>query len=51
VIEAARYLGVAPWELVAHLEWLPFALAARQLVHEAEEHALKRARRTHADRR
>jgi hypothetical protein len=44
VLRAARYLGVAPWELAdAPAVWLDWALAAMQVEAEVEARAVERA--------
>ena len=43
VISAARYLGVAPWELLDQpSEWQEWALAAQAAENDAREHHQRR---------
>jgi len=44
LLRAARYLGVAPWELAQRpTTWRDWALAAEQAEAQAEAEAVKRA--------
>jgi hypothetical protein len=46
VVRAARYLGVAPWELMKQSAlWMKWALMAEHAEHEAERQLQERAQR------
>jgi len=47
LIEMARWLGVAPWDLYEHAEWIPYVLETKRLLNEYE--AVMERRRAHGE--